>query len=69
MDNVTQSTVVESLEKIKATKIVIAHRLSTVINCDRILVLEHGELIEEGNYQELMEKKGRFYKLAIRQIS
>ena len=69
LDNVTQSTVVESLEKIQATKIVIAHRLSTVINCDRILVLEHGELIEEGNYQELMEKRGRFYELAIRQIS
>lgn len=69
LDNVTQSMVVESLEKIKATKIVIAHRLSTVVNCDRILVLEHGQLLEDGNYEELMAKKGRFYELAIRQIS
>jgi ATP-binding cassette subfamily C protein len=38
------------------------------MNCDRILVLEHGELVEEGSYQELMDKKGRFYELAIRQI-
>ena len=68
LDNVTQSMVVETLEKLKATKIVIAHRLSTVVNCDRILVLEHGELVEEGSYQELMDKKGRFYELAIRQI-
>jgi ATP-binding cassette subfamily C protein len=68
LDNVTQSMVVETLEKLKATKIVIAHRLSTVMNCDRILVLEHGELVEEGSYQELMDKKGRFYELAIRQI-
>ena len=69
LDNVTQAMVVETLEKLKATKIVIAHRLSTVMNCDRILVLEHGELIEEGNYEELMAKKGRFYELAVRQIS
>jgi ATP-binding cassette subfamily C protein len=68
LDNVTQSMVVETLEKLKETKIVIAHRLSTVMNCDRILVLEHGELVEEGSYQELMDKKGRFYELAIRQI-
>ena len=69
LDNVTQAMVVETLEKLKATKIVIAHRLSTVMNCDRIVVLEHGELIEQGTYQELMDKKGRFYELAIRQIS
>lgn len=68
LDNVTQATVTQSLERLKATKIVIAHRLSTVMNCDRILVLEHGELVEEGSYNELMEKKGRFYELAIRQI-
>jgi len=69
LDNVTQAMVVETLEKLKATKIVIAHRLSTVMNCDRIIVLEHGELIEQGTYQELMDKKGRFYELAIRQVS
>ena len=69
LDNVTQAMVVETLEKLKATKIVIAHRLSTVMNCDRIVVLEHGELIEQGTYQELMDKKGRFYELAVRQIS
>lgn len=69
LDNVTQAMVCESLEKLNATRIVIAHRLSTVINCDRILVMEHGELVEEGNYEELMAKKGRFYDLAIRQIT
>lgn len=69
LDNVTQSMVCESLEKLKATRLVIAHRLSTVMNCDRIFVLEHGELVEQGSYHDLMEKKGRFYDLAIRQIS
>jgi len=69
LDNLTQAMVCQSLERLKATRLVIAHRLSTVMNCDRIFVLEKGRLIEEGNYQELMERKGRFYDLAVRQIS
>ena len=69
LDNVTQAMVCESLEKIQATKVVIAHRLSTVINCDRILVMDKGRIIEQGNYEELMEKRGRFYELAVRQMA
>ncbi len=68
LDNVTQAMVCESLERLKATRVVIAHRLSTVINCDKIYVLEKGSVLEEGTYQELMEKKGRFYELAARQM-
>ena len=68
LDNVTQAMVCESLERLKATKVVIAHRLSTVMNCDRIYVMEKGTVVEQGNYQELMEKRGRFYDLAIRQM-
>ncbi len=68
LDNVTQAMVCESLERLKATRVVIAHRLSTVINCDRIFVLEKGSLVESGSYKELMDKKGRFYDLAIRQM-
>ncbi len=69
LDNVTQNLVVETLEKIKATKLVIAHRLSTVKRCDRIIVMNEGRIIEEGNYETLMEKKGFFYDLAVRQMS
>ena len=69
LDNVTQSKVMETIEKINSTRIVIAHRLSTVINCDRIIVLDNGKVVEEGNYEELMMKKGFFYRLAIRQIA
>lgn len=67
LDNVTQAMVVETLEKIKATKVVIAHRLSTVINCDRIIVLNKGCIEEQGTYDELMKNKGLFYDLASRQ--
>lgn len=47
----------------ECTKIVVAHRLSTIKNCDKIYMLENGEIIEEGNYEELMKKEGRFYEL------
>jgi len=43
------------------TSIVIAHRLSTVEKCDRILVLESGTLIEEGGFQELKQKDGGYF--------
>ncbi|MEG1947057.1 MAG: NHLP bacteriocin export ABC transporter permease/ATPase subunit [Lachnospiraceae bacterium] len=68
LDNINQALICKSLEKLRATRIVIAHRLSTVINCDRIMVLENGQLLEQGSYQELMEQKGRFYELTRRQI-
>jgi ATP-binding cassette subfamily C protein len=68
LDNVTQAMVCESLERLKATRVVIAHRLSTVMNCDRIFVLEKGNVVEEGSYQQLMDMRGRFYDLAVRQL-
>ncbi len=69
LDNVTQAMVCESLNKLHATRLVIAHRLSTVIDCDRILVMDKGKIVEEGNYQALMEKRGLFYELASRQLA
>lgn len=68
LDNRAQAIVVKSLEKLKVTRITIAHRLSTVKNADRILVLDDGEIKESGNFNELMEKNGFFAKLAKRQI-
>ena len=68
LDNATQALVCESLEKLGSTRLVIAHRLSTVMNCDRILVMDKGQIVEQGNYGQLMEQKGLFYRLASRQI-
>lgn len=68
LDNRTQNIVKESLDKLQATRIVIAHRLSTVINADTIYVMEDGEIVESGNYRELMKIDGLFAKLAKRQI-
>jgi len=68
LDNRTQAIVTESLDNLQVTRIVVAHRLSTIINADRIFYLENGEIIEEGNFQELMSLKGKFFNLAQRQI-
>ena len=67
LDNITQRVVSESLDKLKCTRIVIAHRLSTIRHCDRILVLDGGHIVEDGNYDELIAADGFFAELVARQ--
>lgn len=67
LDNNAQKTISDDLKKRNITRVVIAHRLSTVIECDRILFLDKGVIAEEGTYDELMAKKGLFYEMARRQ--
>lgn len=67
LDNKTQKQVADALDKMGCTRIVIAHRLSTIRHCDRILVLDGGRIIEEGNYEELIAKGGFFAELVERQ--
>ena len=67
LDNKTQKSISESINKLNCTRIVIAHRLSTIKNADRILMLEGGKIIEQGNYQELIDQGGKFAELVERQ--
>ncbi|MFZ5643682.1 MAG: NHLP bacteriocin export ABC transporter permease/ATPase subunit [Bacillota bacterium] len=69
LDNRTQALVSESLDRLQATRIVIAHRLSTVVKCDRIIVMDKGKVIESGTYEQLMENGGMFAELAKRQLA
>lgn len=69
LDNRTQSIVTESMSKMQATRIAIAHRLSTVIGADRICVMDQGQIKEQGTYEELMKLNGIFAELARRQIA
>lgn len=69
LDNRTQGIVTESMECLEATRIVIAHRLSTVMNADKICYLEGGKIAETGTYKELMDLNGLFAQLAQRQMA
>jgi len=68
LDNRTQAIVSESLEQLQVTRIVIAHRLSTIRNADRIYVLQNGQLLQQGKFDELMHQKGLFADLMSRQV-
>ena len=69
LDNETQAIVSKTLDAMRSTRIVVAHRLSPIEHADRILVMDRGEIVEDGTYSELMEKKGLFAELAARQIA
>ncbi|PIP84597.1 MAG: hypothetical protein CO113_06405 [Elusimicrobia bacterium CG_4_9_14_3_um_filter_62_55] len=68
LDNESEREVQAAMQKLLdegegRTSIVIAHRLSTIRNADKIFVLDHGRIAESGNWEELMAKKGAFYKM------
>ncbi|HOK03639.1 MAG TPA: ABC transporter ATP-binding protein [Victivallales bacterium] len=65
VDTQTEKKIQEAIEKLikGRTTIAIAHRLSTLRKCDRIIVMKNGEIAETGTHKELMEKKGLFYEL------
>jgi ATP-binding cassette subfamily C protein len=69
LDNRTQREVQQSLDHLAATRVVIAHRLSTVRNADQIIVLKDGAIEETGTYEELMQNDGYFAELARRQLA
>ena len=63
LDNIAQEKISNALAEFASTRIVVAHRLSTVKLCDRILVMDGGRIVESGSYNELMEGKGKFYEM------
>ncbi|MFE0451207.1 NHLP bacteriocin export ABC transporter permease/ATPase subunit [Streptomyces sp. NPDC058914] len=70
LDNDTQRTVIESTRKLNATRIVIAHRLSTVMDADRVVVMENGKVAEQGPPAQLLaDAGGRLHELVRRQLA
>lgn len=70
LDFISEAKVYNTLfvENRNMTMLIIAHRLSTIRNCDLIYVLDKGEVVEEGTHEELLNKKGYYYKLYISQV-
>ena len=71
LDSRTEKEIQQSLEAISQgrTTLVIAHRLSTVVNCDNIIVLNDGQVAEQGTHQDLLAKNGMYYTMWMRQAS
>lgn len=65
IDTETELLIQDSLEKMRniGTMLIVAHRLSTIQHADHIILLSHGEIMEEGNHQSLLKQKGRYYQL------
>lgn len=65
LDLESEHLIQESLERLAAdrTTFIVAHRLSTITHANRIVLLEHGEIVEIGTHEELMRKKGHYYEL------
>lgn len=68
LDNRSQALISASLEQLQATRIVVAHRLSTIINADRIFVMNEGQIVQSGTYAELSKRRGLFSDLVRRQM-
>ncbi|MEO1403072.1 MAG: NHLP bacteriocin export ABC transporter permease/ATPase subunit [Cyanobacteria bacterium J06635_1] len=69
LDNRTQAIVSESLDRLNVTRIVVAHRLSTIRNADRIYVIKAGRVVQQGNFDELAAQEGVFAQLIKRQVA
>ena len=65
IDTETEQLIQQAVERVmqERTSLVVAHRLSTIQRCDRILVFHHGELRESGNHQELLNLRGLYWRL------
>ncbi len=71
IDTETEVLIQESLEKMMniGTMLMVAHRLSTIQHADNIIVLSHGEIVEQGDHQELLRHKGNYYRLYTLQVA
>lgn len=70
IDTESEAKIQKAIEEVleNRTSFIVAHRLSTIKNADRILVIDQGEILEEGNHEELLKKRGHYYELYTNQF-
>ena len=68
LDNTTQAVVHHYLKQLHATQIIAAHRLSTIVNADRIIVIDQGQIVQTGTFADLISQPGLFAQMAKRQL-
>ena len=70
VDTETEQVIQETIDKVKKgrTTFIVAHRLSTIVNADKILVIRHGKIVEQGTHLELLASKGYYYRLYTNQF-
>lgn len=71
VDTETEEIILENLKDkiIRRTSLIVSHRISTIRNADRIIVIDEGKLIEEGTHEELLSKNGTYYEMHMRQLN
>lgn len=71
VDTRTEKAIQSAMQKIMENRasIVIAHRLSTIRDSDLIVVMDHGRIVEQGNHQQLLEQKEKYYELYMTQFA
>lgn len=69
LDNISQKIVTDNLQKMGCTRITIAHRISTIMHCDRIIVIDNGKVVQQGKYEELINQPGLFAEICKRQVA
>ena len=67
LDNISEAAVQKAIDQVakECTTLVIAHRLTTIRNADKIVVIEKGRIVEEGRHEELIERKGRYWEMSM----
>ena len=69
LDTITEKKIYENIKKRACTCVIVAQRLSSIRDCDEIIVMKNGRIVERGTHDALIEKKGIYYELASKSIN